>query len=148
MAKYVGFKVGKVHESHVISEYYCGGCGYPVTDHDSFCPECGGAFQEIDADSTDAENAKLREQMELLVTLLRNDCDIDANWDGLRRFWSIELTEGGCLMRDRACKAEAENEKLRELTSLMQTRSANRLDRDGWTRMHDLIDELEIEVEQ
>lgn len=63
----------------------------------------------------EAENAKLREQMERLVTLLRVDCDIDASWDGLRRFWSIGLTESGCLMRDRACKAEAENEKLREL---------------------------------
>lgn len=50
MAKYVGFKIGKVHESRVISEYYCGGCGYPVTDHDSFCPECGGAFRKCDAD--------------------------------------------------------------------------------------------------
>jgi len=62
-----------------------------------------------------AENAKLREQVERLVTLLRVDCDIDASWDGLRRFWSIGLTEDGCLMRDRACKAEAENAKLREL---------------------------------
>ena len=62
-----------------------------------------------------AENAMLREQMERLVTLLRNDCDIDASWDGLRRFWSIELTEGGCLMRDRACKAEAENARLRAM---------------------------------
>ena len=61
------------------------------------------------------ENAKLREQMERLVTLLRVDCDIDASWDGLRRFWSIGLTEDGCLVRDRACKAEAENAKLREL---------------------------------
>lgn len=61
MAKYVGFRKGKVHESHVISEYYCGGCGWPVTDHDSFCPECGGAFRESDADCTEEENAKLRE---------------------------------------------------------------------------------------
>ena len=61
------------------------------------------------------ENAKLREQMERLVTLLRADCDIEASWDGLRKFWSIGLTEDGCLMRDRACKAEAENAKLREL---------------------------------
>ncbi len=70
------------------------------------------------------ENAKLREQMERLVTLLRVDCDIDASWDGLRRFWSIGLTEDGCLMRDRACKAEAENAKLRELVreSLMDYR--------------------------
>lgn len=63
----------------------------------------------------EAENEKLREQMERLVALLRVDCDIDASWDGLRRFWSIGLTEDGCLMRDRACKAEAENAKLREL---------------------------------
>lgn len=61
------------------------------------------------------EDAKLRDQTELLVTLLRNDCDIEASWDGLRHFWSIELTDDGCLMRDRACKAEADNAKLREL---------------------------------
>ena len=61
MSKYVGFRLGKVHESHVISEYYCGGCGYPVTDHDSFCPECGGAFRECDASNLEEENAKLRE---------------------------------------------------------------------------------------
>lgn len=46
MSKYVGLKQGKVHESHVISEYYCGGCGWPVTDHDSYCPECGGELHE------------------------------------------------------------------------------------------------------
>ena len=67
-----------------------------------------------DLQRTNAEYAKLREQMERLVTLLRVDCDIDASWDGLRRFWSIGLTENGCLMRDRACKAEVENAKLRE----------------------------------
>ena len=61
MSKYVGFRLGKVHESHVISEYYCGGCGYPVTDHDSFCPECGGAFRESDASDLEADNAALRE---------------------------------------------------------------------------------------
>ena len=61
MSKYVGFRIGKIHESHVISEYYCGGCGWPVTDHDSFCPECGGAFRECDASNLEADNAKLRE---------------------------------------------------------------------------------------
>ena len=61
MSKYVGFRLGKVHESHVISEYYCGGCGWPVTDHDSFCPECGGAFRECDASNLESENAKLWE---------------------------------------------------------------------------------------
>ena len=77
----------------------------------------------------EAENEKLREQMERLVTLLRVDCDIDASWDGLRRFWSIGLTEDGCLMRDRACKAEAENAKLRELVADMWLQLLNAYDR-------------------
>lgn len=80
------------------------------------CPACKNV---ADLQATLDENAKLREQMERLVTLLRVDCDIDASWDGLRRFWSIGLTEDGCLMRDRACKAEAENAKLRELAADM-----------------------------
>ncbi len=46
MSVYVGLKQGKIHECKERSEYYCGGCGYPVTDHDSYCRECGGAFQE------------------------------------------------------------------------------------------------------
>ena len=71
MSKYVGFRLGKVHESHVISEYYCGGCGWPVTDHDSFCPECGGAFRfrTCDASNLEAENAKLRELVKDIHTL-------------------------------------------------------------------------------
>ena len=84
---------------------------------EEFCAvkDVGGEPSEYVFYVQESENAKLREQMERLVTLLRVDCDIDASWDGLRRFWSIELTESGCLMRDRACKAEAENDKLREL---------------------------------
>ena len=62
MSKFVGLRIGAVHEVHTVSEYYCGGCGWPVTDHDSYCPECGGAFQESFADDAlEAENAKLRE---------------------------------------------------------------------------------------
>lgn len=50
MSVYVGFKIGKAMERRAyISEYYCGGCGWPVSDHDSYCPECGGAFREEDA---------------------------------------------------------------------------------------------------
>lgn len=44
MSKYVGLVQGKVHDRREMSEYYCGGCGYPVTDHDSYCRECGGAL--------------------------------------------------------------------------------------------------------
>lgn len=50
MSVYVGFKIGKAIERKAyISEYYCGGCGWPVSDHDSYCPECGGAFRKEDA---------------------------------------------------------------------------------------------------
>ena len=76
---------------------------------------------QCDIGRLENENTKLQEQMERLISLLRNDCDIDASWDGLRGFWSIELTEDGCLMRDRACKAEAENAKLRELLQRLLT---------------------------
>lgn len=77
MSKYVGFRLGKVHESHVISEYYCGGCGYPVTDHDSFCPECGGAFRECDASDLEVENAALRELMSVMAYCIQGwrECD-------------------------------------------------------------------------
>ena len=50
MSVYVGFKIGKEMERKAyISEYYCGACGWPVSDHDSYCPECGGAFRKEDA---------------------------------------------------------------------------------------------------
>ena len=58
MIEYVGLVKGKVHDKHEMSEYYCGGCGYPVTDHDSYCRECGGALHEgmTDERYTDFEN--------------------------------------------------------------------------------------------
>lgn len=46
MSEYVGLVKGKVHDKCEMSEYYCGGCGYPVTDHDSYCRECGGRLHE------------------------------------------------------------------------------------------------------
>lgn len=50
MSVYVGFKIGKAKERKAyVSEYYCGGCGWPVSDHDRYCPECGGAFRKEDA---------------------------------------------------------------------------------------------------
>ena len=61
------------------------------------------------------ESAELREQMGRLVRLLRDEHGIDASWDGLRGFWTVQLTDAGCAMRDRA---EAENAKLRELVRI------------------------------
>ena len=49
-------------------------------------------------------------------------------------------------LAERIVRLEDENAKLRELLSLMQTKSANRLDHDKWVRMHELINELGIEV--
>jgi len=38
-----------------------------------------------------------------LLRCLENDWNIRARWDGLRKFWCIELTEEGVWMRDAAC---------------------------------------------
>lgn len=43
---YVGLVRGKQLERKQASDYHCGKCGYPVTDHDSYCPECGGALHK------------------------------------------------------------------------------------------------------
>ncbi len=71
--------------------------------------------QCIDELRMEVELLKNREQ--ILITILLNDCDIEVSWDEVRKFWYVGLTENGCLMRDRVCKAEADNDKLRELFS-------------------------------
>ena len=55
-----------------------------------------------------------------LIESLRRDWDIEASWDGLRRFWYVGLTDEGVRKRDEreAIETEnlqAENAKLREL---------------------------------
>ena len=47
---YVGLKRGPYYERKINSNYYCGRCGWKVTDHDSFCPECGGALHKRSSD--------------------------------------------------------------------------------------------------
>lgn len=44
VGRYVGLRQGEYWERTENSNYYCGGCGWKVTDHDSYCPECGGAL--------------------------------------------------------------------------------------------------------
>lgn len=109
MAKYVGLRQGNVHESHVISEYYCGGCGWPVTDHDSFCPECGGAFRESDAGCTEDESAKLREDLEFERS--------ENGWarEFLNRMRQKCGTKDCPSLVEYVTNLEAENAKLREL---------------------------------
>ena len=43
---YVGLVRGKQWERTETSDYYCGRCGWKVTDHDSYCSECGGALHK------------------------------------------------------------------------------------------------------
>lgn len=37
---------------------------------------------------------------DLLIDLLRDEWDIEASWDGLRRFWYVGLTDEGVRKRD------------------------------------------------
>lgn len=71
MSEYVGLKQGKIHEEHIISEYYCGGCGWPVTDHDSYCSECGGELHE-------GMGKRMSEKKS--PTEARGDCTICKGW--------------------------------------------------------------------
>ena len=54
--RYVGLRQGKYWERTENSDYYCGGCGWKVTDHDSFCPECGGALHKTTLGSCNCTN--------------------------------------------------------------------------------------------
>lgn len=60
MSEYVGIKAGVLHEHTELSEYYCARCGYPVTDHDSYCRECGVALQWSFATEPCARDALLK----------------------------------------------------------------------------------------
>lgn len=112
MSEFVGLRIGAVHEEHTVSEYYCGGCGWPVTDHDSYCPECGGAFHESDADDAlEVENEKLREQGERLfdktLELATENVRLQDENARLRSCLSDDAENARMIM--------GENEKLREL---------------------------------
>ena len=78
MSEYVGIKAGALHEHTELSEYYCARCGYPVTDHDSYCRECGGAFQRsfatepCDRDALLELADELDENAELIIRVARN----------------------------------------------------------------------------
>jgi hypothetical protein len=58
VGRYVGLRQGKCWERTENSNYYCGGCGWKVTDHDSYCPECGGALHKAALDSSNCTNSE------------------------------------------------------------------------------------------
>lgn len=64
VGKYVGLRRGEYWERTENSDYYCGGCGWKVTDHDSYCPECGGALHSCNC--TDSERTTTVDETETL----------------------------------------------------------------------------------
>ena len=54
---YVGMVRGKQWERKESSDCYCGKCGWKVTDHDSYCPECGGALHRASNQPTSQSDA-------------------------------------------------------------------------------------------
>ena len=108
MARYVGFKISKVHESHTVSDYYCGRCGYPVTDHDSYCPECGGAFRECDVDCLEDEIGNLKAENEKLRDLVRDTWEI-ASYSQCTPCKFFDTCDGcPCILRERIHELEIE----------------------------------------
>lgn len=122
---YVGLVRGKQWERTEISDYYCGRCGWKVTDHDSYCPECGGALHKASNKPNSqfgvlktAENAEnvtskneihnfddSREQLEADVLdyqgawPLTDSTPIDVTW-GIVRGWldrQEAITERECI---------------------------------------------------
>lgn len=57
------------------------------------CAEDMGRYADSLCDS-------LKERIAELLRCLENDWHIHASWDGLRKFWCIELTEEGVRLRD------------------------------------------------
>ena len=108
MARYVGYKIGKVHESHTVSDYYCGRCGYPVTEHDSYCPECGGAFRECDADSLEEENLQMSDLMVEMYKFIHDVCELHPYVLTNAHIPEWQIT-------DHSTPAERYAEKMREL---------------------------------
>ena len=110
---YVGLVRGKQWERTEISDYYCGRCGWKVTDHDSYCPECGGALHKAsnkpdskfdarktaETPETDAAKGDIRDfgdSREKLEAEVRKWCgmypyQVDMVWVWLNR--QAEITE-------------------------------------------------------
>ena len=73
-----------------------------------------------------------------LLRCLENDWHISASWDGLRKFWNVELTEEGVRLRDAELRAELDahvkprtvEDVLRELADVARLDRAHDLD-DG-----------------
>lgn len=63
--------------------------------------ECAQCAKDMGA-YADSLCDPLKERVNELLRCLENDWHIRASWDGLRKFWCIELTEEGVRVRDAA----------------------------------------------
>lgn len=79
MSEYVGIKAGELHERTELSEYYCARCGHPATDHDSYCRECGGAFQRSFA-TEPCDRDALLELVDEMETADPEDLDVAIDY--------------------------------------------------------------------
>ncbi len=72
--------------------------------HCNVCDAHSGDVCDIEAEAIAAWNQRHAETCEPpydeLLRCLENDWHIRASWDGLRKFWCIELTDEGARMRD------------------------------------------------
>lgn len=84
-----------------------------------------------------------------LLRCLENDWHISASWDGLRKFWCVELTEEGVRMRDaRAERGTLTAEQVREAieaNSWAETSSVREFNDSSWQA---IADELNARAER
>lgn len=92
---------------------FCGGeaetheVTFPYHYWDVWCDgECFDHFCEkaTEAKAIAAWNTRVEPPYDELLCCLENDWYISASWDGLRKFWCIELTEEGVRLRDAELK--------------------------------------------
>lgn len=91
-----------------------------------------------------ASGHELEVRVANLLALLRDEWDIDVEWDGLRRFWYVGLTPKGERRRD---EREAENAKLREFSELTWRLLTINEPRWIWAREQERARELGVEVD-
>lgn len=78
------------------------------------CNDCRsrGDVYDTEAEAIEAWNTRSAGTCEPpygeLLRCLENDWNIRASWDGLRKFWCIELTEEGVKLRDAELRGDAE----------------------------------------
>ena len=80
-----------------------------------------------------------------LLRCLENDWNISASWDGLRKFWCIELTEEGVRLRDaelnsraeRTCKMETDHDELEVIAYSHEDTWAYKCSVCGWSFRYD-----------